>query len=119
MLKDCHEKTQNMLKRIVELEKTDFDDKFNHITRRMIGEVVREHLTPIQMNFNLEVKSIKKLVEEHAMTMEQFQDSIRAFKEELEDFRLRNIYNLQNNKKEGEAYMRELLRMQKLDHIRV
>lgn len=119
VLKDCHEKTQNMLKRIVELEKTDFDDKFNHITRRMIGEVVREHLTPIQMNFNLEVKSIKKLVEEHAMTMEQFQDSIKAFKEELEDFRLRNIYNLQNNKKEGEAYMRELLRMQKLDHIRV
>ena len=119
VLKDCHEKTQNMLKRIVELEKTDFDDKFNHITRRMIGEVVREHLTPIQMNFNLEVKSIKKLVEEHAMTMEQFQDSIKAFKEELEDFRLRNIYNLQNNKKEGEAYMRDLLRMQKLDHIRV
>lgn len=119
VLKDCHEKTQNMLKRIIELEKTDFDDKFNHITRRMIGEVVREHLTPIQMNFNLEVKSIKKLVEEHAMTMEQFQDSIKAFKEELEDFRLRNIYNLQNNKKEGEAYMRELLRMQKLDHIRV
>jgi len=37
----------------------------------------------------------------------------------LEDFRLRNIYNIQNNKKEGEAYMRELLRMQKLDHIRV
>ena len=119
VLKDCHEKTQNMLKRIVELEKTDFDDKFNHITRRMIGEVVREHLTPIQMGFNLEVKSIKKLVEEHAYTMEQFQDAIKAFKEELEDFRLRNIYNMQNNKKEGEAYMRELLRMQKLDHIRV
>mmetsp|Transcript_2469 Transcript_2469/g.3431 ORF Transcript_2469/g.3431 Transcript_2469/m.3431 type:complete len:110 (+) Transcript_2469:369-698(+) len=70
VLKDCHEKTQNMLKRIVELEKTDFDDKFNHITRRMIGEVVREHLTPIQMNFNLENKSIKKLVEEHAYTIE-------------------------------------------------
>ena len=119
VLKDCHEKTQNMLKRIVELEKTDFDDKFNHITRRMIGEVVREHLTPIQMGFNLEVKSIKKLVEEHAYTMEQFQDAIKAFREELEDFRLRNIYNVQNNKKEGEAYMRELLRMQKLDHIRV
>ena len=36
-----------MLKRIVDLEKTDFDDKFNHITRRMISEVVRELLTPI------------------------------------------------------------------------
>ncbi len=71
------------------------------------------------MQFNLEVKSIKKLVEEHAYAMEQFQDMIKAFKEELEDFRLKNIYDLQNNKKEGEAYLRELLRMQKLDHIRV
>ena len=32
---------------------------------------------------------------------------------------MKNIYDLQNNKKEGEAYLRELNRMQKLDHIRV
>ena len=65
VLKDCHEKTQNIVKRIIELEKTDFDDKFNKITKRMIGEVVREHLTPVELNFNMELKSIKKLVEEH------------------------------------------------------
>ena len=119
VLKDCHEKTQNMLRRIIELEKTDFDDKFNHITRRMIGEVVRDLLTPIQMNFNLDIKSVKKLVEEHAMNMEQFSEAIKGFREELEEFRIRNVYNLQNNKNESESYMRELLRMQKLDHIRV
>ena len=72
VLKDCHDKTQNMLKRIIELEKTDFDDKFNHITRRMISDVVRELLTPIKMNFNLDLKSVKKLVEEHAFKMEEF-----------------------------------------------
>ena len=105
--------------RIVQLEKTDFDEKFNNITRKMIGDVVREHLTPVQMQFNLETKAIKKLVEEHAYTMEQFQDLIKEFKEELDDYRLKNIYDLQNNKKEGESYLRELLRMQKLDHIRV
>ena len=37
----------------------------------------------------------------------------------MEDFRLKNIYDLQNNKKEAENYLRELLRMQKLDHLRV
>lgn len=94
VLKDCHEKTQNMLRRIIELEKTDFDDKFNHITRRMIGEVVRDLLTPIQMNFNLDIKSVKKLVEEHAMNMEQFSEAIKGFREELEEFRIRNVYNL-------------------------
>ena len=77
VLKDCHDKVQKMNTRIVELEKTDFDDKFNNITRKMIADVVRELLTPVKMEFNLEVKSIKKLVEEHAYTMEQFEDIIK------------------------------------------
>ena len=46
------------------------------------------------MAINLEVKSIKKLVEEHAYSMEQFEDIIKQFKEELEDFRLKNIYDV-------------------------
>ena len=67
VLKDLHEKRLEMNKRLKELEKTDFDDKFNHITRRMIADVVREVLTPITMQQNIEIKSIKKLVEEHAI----------------------------------------------------
>ena len=63
------------------------------------------------MNFNLETKSVKKLVEEHAVSMEQFAETIKHFKEELEEFRVRNVYNLQNNKNESDSYMRELLRM--------
>lgn len=70
VLKDCHEKVQNMMGRVKQLERTDFEDKFNKITRTMIADVVREHLTPVQMAINLEVKSIKKLVEEHAYSME-------------------------------------------------
>ena len=47
MLKDLHEKRLEMNLRLQELEKTDFEDKFNKITRRMIADVVRECLTPI------------------------------------------------------------------------
>ena len=108
-----------MGKRIHELERTDLDEKLNQVTRRLIADVVREHLTPVQMGINLEVKAIKKVVEEHAVSIEQFQDALRRFGEELEDFRLKNVYDLQNNKKEAESYLRELLRMQKLDHVRV
>ena len=70
MIKDCHDKVKQMNYRIVELERTDFDDKFNHITRRMISEVVRELLTPIELSTNLEIKAVKKLIEEHASAME-------------------------------------------------
>ena len=43
----------------------------------MIGDVVREHLTPVQMAINLEIKSIKKLVEEHDLVMEQIKDQVK------------------------------------------
>ena len=108
-----------MNKRLAELEKTDFEDKFNKITRKMIGDVVRDLLTPIKLEQNIEIKSIKKLVEEHAINMEAFRDAIKGFRNELDDFRVRNIYDINNSKKEADAYMKELLRMQKLDHIRV
>ena len=49
VLKDLHEKRIEMNKRLKELEKTDFDDKFNKITRKMIADVVRECLTPLNM----------------------------------------------------------------------
>ena len=41
------------------------------------------------------------------------------FKKDLQDFRLKNVFESQNNKKETEGYLRELNRMQKLEHIRV
>ena len=49
VLKDLHDKRISMNNRLHELERTDFDDKFNHITRRMIADVLRELLTPVQM----------------------------------------------------------------------
>ena len=77
VIKDCHDKVKQMNNRLINLERTDFDDKFNHITRRMISEVVRELLTPIELNQNLEIKAIKKLIEEHSYTMEQFEETFR------------------------------------------
>jgi len=118
VLKDLHDKRLEMNKRLQELERTDFEDKFNHITRRMIADVLRELLTPIQMLQNIEVKSIKKLVEEHVIQMEAYRDAIRQFRSELDDYRLKNHYDLNNGKKEADGYMKELVRMQKLDHIR-
>ena len=47
----------------------------------MIGDVVRDLLTPIQLGFNLDIKDVKKLVEEHASTMDSFKDAIKAFKD--------------------------------------
>ena len=76
-------------------------------------------MTPFQMSLNIEIKTIRKTVEEHSIEMETFKDALKMFRETLDQFKLSGIYDLQNNKKIAEGYLRELLRMQKLDHVRV
>ena len=51
--------------------------------------------------------------------MEAYHDAMRRFRQELDDYRVRSVYDINNGKKESEGYMKELYRMQKLDHIRV
>ena len=85
----------------------------------MIADVVREHLTPVQLTFNIELKSIKRIVEDHQIEMETFKDALKMFRENLDQFKLSGIYDIQNNKKVADGYLRELLRMQKLDHVRL
>lgn len=70
VIKDCHDKVKQMGSRIVNLERTDFEDKFNHITRRMIADVVRDLLTPIELAMNIDVKSMKRSQDEQASTMD-------------------------------------------------
>ena len=107
----CSGKPMYVHKRLKELEKTDFEDKFNKITRKMIADVVRECLTPLQMSQNIEIKGIKKLVEEHAIQMEAYHDAMRRFRQELDEYRVRSHYDINNGKKESEGYMKELYRM--------
>ena len=51
--------------------------------------------------------------------MDVFEDILKEFRKDLDEFKLKGIYDLQNKTKEGDSYLRELNRMQKLDHIRV
>ena len=119
VLRNCHETVQDVKAQMIELSRVDYEDKFNNITRKMIADVVREHLTPVQMSMNLDLKQIKTVIEEHAGSIEQFAELFMLFKKDLQDFRLKNVFESQNNKKETEGYLRELNRMQKLEHIRV
>lgn len=59
----------------------------------MIVDVVRDLLTPIQLGLSLEVKAIKSKIEEHADSMEQFEETLKIFKEEFLGFRLAGKYD--------------------------
>ena len=43
--------------------------------------------------------------------METFKDALKMFRDSLDQFKLSGIYDLQNNKKVSDGYLRELLRM--------
>ena len=64
MIKDLYDKVQTNAKRLNEFESIDLDERFNQMTRKMIAEVCRGQLTPVQMNTNLEIKALRRLVDE-------------------------------------------------------
>jgi hypothetical protein len=51
--------------------------------------------------------------------LDKYNKQLGGAREEIADFKLSTVFELQNYKKEAEAYMRELVRMQRLDRIRL
>ena len=41
-------------------------------------------MTPFQMSLNIEIKTIRKTVEEHSIEMETFKDALKMFRETLD-----------------------------------
>ena len=64
VIKDLYDKVHTNAKRLTEFESIDLDDRFNQMTRKMIADVCRGQLTPVQMNTNLEIKALRRLVDE-------------------------------------------------------
>jgi hypothetical protein len=93
VLKDCHERTMNIQGQMDEIGKIDFNAKINSISRRLISEVVRELLTPIQLGINMEFKGLKKTTDDHTVEIEAFKDALKMFKEVLDEFRLKSKYD--------------------------
>ena len=78
----------------------------------MMAEVCREQLTPVQMNTNMEIKALRKLVEEQRKVMDDYRQKLQKAMEGIEDLRLSTIYNRQDKDKASEGYQRELARLQ-------
>lgn len=67
----------------------------------------------------MELKGIKRIVDEQKEMLREYKKSLGQSRDEIADFKLSTVFELQNYKKEAEAYMRELVRMQRLDRIRL
>jgi dsDNA-specific endonuclease/ATPase MutS2 len=64
VLKDSVDKLDQYNKRIGYLERIDLEKKLSELSRKLIAEIVRENLMPVQTNYNMELKGIKRIVDE-------------------------------------------------------
>lgn len=63
VLKDSVDRMDKFNTRIGYLERIDLEKKLSELSRKLIAEIVRENLMPVQTNYNMELKSIKRIVE--------------------------------------------------------
>lgn len=111
VLKDSVDKLDKYNTRIGYLERIDLEKKLSELSRKLIAEIVRENLMPVQTNYNMELKQIKRVVEEQRDMLKEYKRQLCDSRDEIADFKLSTVFELQNYKKEAEAYMRELVRM--------
>lgn len=70
------------------------------------------------MNTNLELKALRRCVDEQRCIMDEYRETLKRCLDELDDLKLATVYSQQNKDKAHDGYKRELGRMQQLDRIR-
>ena len=84
---------QQISKRLADFESINLDDRFNSLTLKMIGDVCREQLTPIQMNTNMELKVLRKLAEEQRSAMEEYRQGLKRCLDLVDELRSTTVYS--------------------------
>jgi hypothetical protein len=83
-------------------------DKQNLISRKMMTDVCRENLTPIQMEWKLTFTDILKMVQDQSSTLAALSERLKLFEVQLGQLRMQTTYSEQNRDKAVEGYQREL-----------
>ena len=61
-MKDSIDKLEKFNARIGYMERIDLEKKLSELSRKLIAEIVKETLMPVQTNYNMELKGIKRIV---------------------------------------------------------
>ena len=105
--------------RIKKIEGQRVQELLNDISKRMISDRVREILTPIQLNQNMEMKDLRQAIDDINNFLENKIVMIEEAYDNFEDLKNATLFQMKNKNKEIENYKREIARMQRLDRIRL
>ena len=72
VLKDSVDKLDKYNTRLGYLERIDLEKKLSELSRKLIAEIVRENLMPVQTNYNMELKGIKRIVDDQRDMLREY-----------------------------------------------
>lgn len=87
--------------------------------RKFVKDVVVEITTPMQRNFNVDFKSLRKIIEECLNNIKEHQQRHQLTHSQLESLNTKVNRTLKNLDCEKVGLGRELTRMQKIDRLKV
>ena len=93
--------------------------EINNIQRKLITEVVKELNTPIQRNFNVDFKSLRKVLEECMKTVKNHSERHKKTEKTVEEMNTTLIRSLKNSDTDKGVLQREVYRMQHIDRLKV
>lgn len=70
------------------------------------------------MNTNLEIKTLRRLLDEQKPAIQDLREGLNRCVETIEHLKVATVYSQQNKDKENQGYERELYRLQQLERIR-
>ena len=94
VLKETVDKCDKFNTRIGYLERIDLEKKLSELSRKLIAEIVKENLMPVQTNYNMELKGIKRIVEEQRDMLREYKMQLKASRDEIADFKLSTVFEL-------------------------
>ena len=102
-----------------ELQETDHEAELNNLQRKLIKEVVVELLTPIQRNMNVDLKSLRKVIEDQARQHRELRSQQTTTQRQVEEMNVTILRMLKNNDMDNALLNREINRMQEIDRLKV
>ena len=87
--------------------------------KKLVKDIVNEMMTPIQRNFNVDLKNMRKYLDEAMRAIEDHKAMHAHHARHLDDIQNTLIRELRNNDSEKMVLGYELKRMQHLDRLKV
>jgi septal ring factor EnvC (AmiA/AmiB activator) len=102
-----------------EVLKANPEAEINKIQRKLIKEVVQEITTPMQRNFNVDLKTLRKIIEECMKNIKNHQERHMKVEKEIDEMNTNLVRSLKNSDTEKGVLTREIYRMQHIDRLKV